>query len=381
MSTLWTVRVVASICRIANQHLKNLEAGKDDDDVLGLLSNTFAFLSRLFLVKGFRVVFERLPPEMALSGLSLGPKEPPLFEAGGPISSEASSFLYTIALFNPAFVKKVGADGYSNTFIFNLVLSAQLTFEKLGFCYHHSVLISIILLLLADPVAAGHLNEPFTEQFTAGYRPPRGGSYADLLLDVLVNVCRQPAFWPSLVSVFHMIAPHVTSFLVLTGDKILELFEKIIEKEKGLVPFVLEGFAAIVQCPDNEKNGFLVAFLQKTAWLKHLEFPDPKSTKALAIVVNYLRRVTKEMKVLNKTQVTRAELPELFARIRIPEGDRQTFTKHTHVFGGEMEKTWVEWTDLLFVRSFREEVQLMRAFSEEQDPALNAAIDAAKPAD
>jgi predicted protein tyrosine phosphatase len=260
------------------------------------------------------------------------------------------------------------------------VLSAQLIFEKLGFCYHHSVLISIILLLLADPVAAANLNEKCDRPFPAAYRP-LGGSHADLLLEVLVNVCRQGAFWPSLVSVFQMIAPYVSSFTVETGEKIFELFERMAKIETGLAPFVLDAFAAIVQRPDNANNGFLIVFVQKAGWIKHLEFADPKAAKAVSIVMQFLKRVTKQMKAVNKTQVSRAELPEVFAKFKVRESDRQTLTKHTHVFGGEMEKTWIEWADLLFVRSFREEVQLMRAFQEAHEPNLIAALDAAKPAE
>jgi hypothetical protein len=40
------------------------------------------------------------------------------------------------------------------------------------------------------------------------------------------------------------------------------------------------------------------------------------------------------------------------------------------VFGGEMQSTWGEWTDLLFARSFEDEVAKMREFQVEYEPKL-----------
>jgi hypothetical protein len=71
-------------------------------------------------------------------------------------------------------------------------------------------------------------------------------------------------------------------------------------------------------------------------------------------------------------------LPEFFAKLNFPVGEPETFVIHPHVFGGEMQTSWKEWADLLFVRSFRTEAALMHELQVECEPKITALLDDAR---
>jgi hypothetical protein len=200
------------------------------------------------------------------------------------------------------------------------------------------------------------------------------GSYGDLLMDVLVTICCQESLWPSLACIFHMVSPHVSSFSLSIAVKVVALFKTIITRQRLLAPLILEGFASVVQQADNADNGFVLVLVQRSTWLKKLKLPDQRSTKALAILKAFLKSATKAMKATKRTQFMSWELPGILRNVRVPEGERHTFAKSPHSFGGEMEETWTEWTSILFVRSFKDEMQELRAFQNEHEPTLLAAL-------
>jgi hypothetical protein len=272
------------------------------------------------------------------------------------------------AFCNPELVKKVAEGGYSNTFIYNFVYSAELSFEKGGVWYLHSVVIAAILLMVANSTAAEKLNEKYTEWFRAEYRPSHG-SYADLLLEILFRISENSPFLTSVVCVFQFIAPYISSFSMSTALKVLTVFQNVHAKDPDglLVSLFLQAFASIVQREENKTNWFLVALFGKFSFFKDLEVNDTEGKEALDILLRWLKTSKKAARATNQGQMAATALAEVLAGIDI-EGlfpEVVDFTLHPHVFGGEIEKTWAEWADLLYVRASGPEVQTMKALQAE----------------
>jgi hypothetical protein len=259
----------------------------------------------------------------------------------------------------------IASEGFSNSFVFHLIHSAELVFEREGFCYLHSILLSVILLIVVDQEAAIALNAPRTEAFAARFIAPLG-SYVDLLLGVLLNICEDDAFWPSLVCILHMIAPSISIVSIGVASAILSLFEKVVERKAELIPLFLEAFASILQRNQSESNGFLVAFFPKYALFKKLIASTHRSGRALAVILVFLSEERKVAKSSKQQALPSDELARLLASVDadavFPE--KQVFSRHPHTVGGEMERTWAEWADLLFYRSFDIELKRLQKFKQ-----------------
>jgi multisubunit Na+/H+ antiporter MnhG subunit len=354
LAVAWSRRFLNSVCLMANAYLKSDTPGLSD-----LLSNSMGFFSLLIPTANCGSIFEDCSLEILVNAFSLGPAEPPLFELSRAVSSEALSMLFAAAWFRPDFVARIAADGYSNTFVFALAHIAQWTFERVRFCFHHSLVIANLLLILADPVAAAALNEAWEGLFRSAY-PPKPSSLGDLLVDVLLNVCADKPLWPSFLNVFHMISAHVFAFSEGTAGRTMAFLEAVFESEKALRFLIFESVASMIQAPERSKNGFLNVFVQKSDWFTQVAGTDQKKSKALRIILDFVKV---------------ASHPDLAAS---PE--RRVFAIHPYRFEGAMAETWRDWIDLLFVRSFRAEVELMREYQEEFEPALVDALLAAKAA-
>ena len=355
-----------STCGIATQHLQQLSTGVKDSVLTDLLRNCFALTTRLFVTESFRAAFKDVKASVFLKAFALGPKAVPLFEPFSSLSCEALSFLYMSLLCQPKLVTLISKGKYSNTFIYNLAYTAQLTFERADFCYIHSIVLSITLLLVTKPQICQNLSDEYTEKFNCQYRPDKG-SYADLLMNVLLNICEKESFWPSLVCIFHMLAPHVRTFSNKTAQRVMALFDAVSEKQKPLVPLFIESFAAIVQKRDNANNHFLVYLLLRASVLRKMTPDCPRLEQALPIIQKYLKSAIKTAKATKKSQVSGDELVKILEAADVDKifgGETVKFTKHPHVFGGEMEKTWAEWADLLFAKSFSPEVELAKHLTE-----------------
>ena len=349
-----------STCGIATQYLQQLSTGVHDQVTFDLLRNCFALATRLFGDQSFRAAFKDVKPSVFLKAFALSPKAVPLFEPFSPLSSEALSFLYMALLSQPALAVQISKGKYSNTFIYNLAYTAQLVYERAGFCYIHSIVLSIILLLVTKPTACQNLSDEYTETFNCKYKLDKG-SYADLVMNVLLNICDKENFWPSLVCIFHMLAPHVRTFSSRTAQRVMALFDLAMEKQKPLVPLFIEAFASIVQKRDNSNNHFLVCLIQRGSALRKMSADCPRIERSLPVLQKYITSAIKAAKATGKGKVSGEDFLKILEAIDVDQvfnGQTVTFVKHPHVFGGEMEKTWPEWADLLFARCFSAEIEL-----------------------
>jgi hypothetical protein len=228
------------------------------------------------------------------------------------------------------------------------------------------------LLILANPVAAAALNAPNDREFRSVWRP-KLASFGDLLVNVLLNVCAEQSFWPSFLNVFHMLSQHVFAFSVETANRTMGFLEQILRSENGLRFLILESLAGMIQSPEIGRNGFLIAIVQKRDWFGQLGDLDAKSSKALIIIIEVLNIVPMDWNGSD-------DLSAVLANAQASSGEHRVFSIHPYRFQGEMCEKWRDWIDLLFVRSFRREVELMREYQEESESVLVDALLAAKAA-
>jgi hypothetical protein len=243
-----------------------------------------------------------------------------------------------------------------------------------GLSYFHSILLSILLSFLVDPVVAGNLSEP---SLNWGDRviATEKGSCADLMMGVLVDFCFNPEFWPSFVCALHRIVPYTSSFSRSTAEDVVTKLQQIIEGQPLLTPLALEALALIVQKENNENNAFLVSLVQQSRWLRSLQIGDPKSKRALAILIYFVKHGSRALKKDQRNQFYQAEVLHILQSVKIPQNIQiRPSSKYPRLLGRELEGAWRDWTNILFVRSFGPEMVSFLAFQAEYDPTLAMAI-------
>jgi hypothetical protein len=334
-----------SICRVGSQYVQGVEANRPDAVLGDLLRNSLAFATRLFVFPEFRTALGKQKPAMLVRLFGSTANSLPLFDPAKGLSSEALSLLYMSALCQPEFVKWASANGYSNSFIFHVLHIAQMNFEKAGFSILHSIALSAILLFVPDETAAVSLDQDWSGDFGLCDFKPQPGSHADLLLNVLLNICKQESFWPSLVATLQMIAPFAGKFSPATGTRIVKLFVDVLGKQRPLAELFVEAFAAVVQVGD-EANGILIALRKKA---------------------KFVRRLTREQVNSDALEIVQQNLKKKKEGVQVVE-----FPRHPHVFGGELEEAWKEWSTTLFARAFQAEIEVMQPFQKELESLLAA---------
>jgi hypothetical protein len=349
---------VNSLCQISANF-----AVQPADGAIGFLQNAFALATRLLYVEAFRAEFKGIETAVLLQSFAPSPDAPPIFQAGGPLAIESVSFLYVALICHPGLAAAIAQQKYSNSFVFHLIYDAELLFEKEGFSYVHSVLLSVVLLIVADHDAAVALNCPRSEPFPCRLPLPLG-SYADLLLGVLVNLCKNHALWPSLICIFHVIAPYLSIVSVGVAGQITELFVQAVARRPDVIPLFLEAFAAIVQCNQSDSNGFLVTLFPKYGVFKNLVASTHRAGKALAVILLFLAAERKAAKATKQKLLPANELSQVLASVDADTlfPQKQSFARQPHTVGSELEKAWPEWADFHFAHAFEPELAQLRAY-------------------
>lgn len=350
------IRFVESVCEVSGSYLQQLRSGAASPVVVDLLCNSFTFVTRLFSRSDFRSSFASVNKELLLKAFSVSPAGIPIFEPYSAIGNESISFLYISVLLHPKFVPLLSDSGYSNQFVYHLIFAAELTFERLEFCYLHSVLLSTVLLIVSNPVAAAALNDDCPQVFNCTFRPSFR-SFADLLLEVLLNMCGREDFWPSIACILHTIAPYLAAVSLPTAVKVVALFEQVVAADSGVIPLFLEAFASIVQRKQRPENGFLVAIYQKTKLFGGVQTGNARATRALEKIAAFLALAKVGRK---KGPVTCEALGKRLAGLDVSQIVQENFGRRPHLAGGEIEKTWSNWADLLFLKAFQQEVQQLQ---------------------
>jgi hypothetical protein len=345
---------IESLARAVHLHVK---LGGENQLLADLVRNSIALATRLFVVPEFRESMGRVSSEPFLTAF-VGKKA--FLTTSSPFSFEAVSLLYMVAISQNGFLKLT--KGKSNAILAKVLKFAQDIYDKRGFCYVHSILISIILLMFVDDQVVINLSSPSENK--------ADGSYGDVILNGIMNICDQPEFWPSLTVIFYFMAPHVRAFSCVTADRVMKIFKKIWKKQNLLVPLFLDAFATILRRTESAENHFLTAFVNHADLIDEIDLDDRRSAKALPILKDFFDIAEDVMEEKGVTELTNQELLELLEEVNLGDEEAPLPIKAPHRFEGEMETTWSEWADLLFLRCFKDEIQKMQEFQAAYAPVL-----------
>lgn len=298
--------------------------------------------------------------DLLLKAFAYSEDSRPLFCPASPFLSEAISFFDMAVSTQLDFLTVVSDSGLGNMFVANLLNVAQITFQKIKFSYLHSIIISIILLLVTDPAIAAGLSEA-----------AEGGSHADHLLMVLLDLCEsEESFWASFACIFNLLAANVTVFSLQTEMRVLNFFETICERQRLIVPLFMDAFVSVLAMTETPENKFLNALVERANFFDGLE---AKSINVLTPLQDFLDFVSDLQ--AEEEELADDDLVELLDELEFADTDIPRLLRNLHTFAGEMEKTYVQWTDLLFIRSWRAELGEMQDFQAEYLPTLIGKIE------
>jgi hypothetical protein len=359
---------VNSVCNAASLYVQSVSDGAPNAAAADLARNAFGLAAQLFPDPTFRDALSKLTPQVAIRAFSTGPEATPVFAPELQLSAEGVSFFYIVALSVPGFLKFVGEERYSNSFLFSLLNITYQAGENAGFPHLQTLVLSSILLLVSDPVAASGLTESRSQRGQNRIRVT--ASLGELVCRQLFTVYSHEQFVPSVISFLQMIAPHASSFSLDVASKALDLFARVSADHPELVSLILECLAAMVQQDAEGHNYFLVAIVQHSKWLRSLKAPDERAAAALRIVDEFVKSGKAAIKASKEQKLTGLELLTLLQGARATGGEKIVIRNHPPVFGGELEETWKVWTAILFTNAAAEEVRAFRAFQVEYEPKL-----------
>jgi hypothetical protein len=346
-------RFVESLCHVSASYLETRESG-ENLLLADLLRNSFTLVAFLFPLPGVRSAIAELDATLLVEAFAM-PGAPPLFDGSCLFLGESISFFYVTVTSHVDFLGALNDSGVSNGVVLGLIQVAKTAFERIGFSYLHSIIVSIILLLVTDSGIAARLSEP-----TDG-----DGSHADFLMNALLDLCEgEESFWPSVACIFDLLAPNVTSFSAATALRVIAFFETICKRQRVLAALFVDAFVAILQTTETVDNKFLAAFVKKAEVFDAIEM---KAAKALR---DFLEIAEEIMEEEEDRELDDEELISILNDLEFEESEMPKLMKNLHTFAGEMEKTWTEWTDLLFIRSCRAEVDQMQQFQKDCFPKL-----------
>jgi hypothetical protein len=237
----------------------------------------------------------------------------------------------------------------------------------------HGLVLVAILMLVSDPAAASALSENHSQK-SEQQRLAFKASLGELLLRQLLSLYSDDQFAPSLLSLFHMIAPYASSFSLESAAMAMDFFEKVLAKHSDLVPLVLEGLAAMIQQDGDRRNYFLVAIIQHSHWFGTIRGRGDRAVAALKIVQKFIKKGKAKIKATNEHKLTGLELLTIVQTVRNGNVGRIVISKHPPVFGGELEQTWKAWTNVLFAGCAGDEMRSFAAFEAEYSAKLVEAL-------
>jgi len=362
---------INSLCQYSYSFVRSFNYGNDFASLIDFLKNGYALMAKISLIDPeFGSAISEIPNHLAVGAFtgskSLTSTSILSFNPVSPITSESLTFLYLVSLYKPDFAEYLATNGVSNIFIADLLLTMQNTYESVGFCYLHSIVVSTILILTYPPQGAKLLNEQFTSSFQSSYRPHRG-SYADLLIEIMSNFADNDSLISSIICLFHHIAPYLTNSTLYSSFRLLQLFEKLNslpmkEKNRRMIELLLETFAKIIQTKPLLNTNMLILISQKAHLFKKLKTDNIGFNASLDIILKFLSEAKRVLIKNNKRKLSTDEAVEAIKQINTDElfPTVTVFDDHPHVFEGEMKDTFLEWSNLLFMRTFDTETEKLK---------------------
>lgn len=360
---------IMSTCKVAAKYHMNSYQNITENETSSLLLNCYGLLMRLYNTEPLAISFSRIEPSILIQAFILNnfQEAPLLFQPLDPFANESLTFLYMTLFYQPSFSYIISSLGYSNKFIKTLIEASQITYEQIGISYFHSIIISSILMIVADETACSFLDQPFNEYLKCKFQP-KSGSYADVLLESLFNIVESSSsnLLYAFAAVFQMISPHVHFLSSLTAEKIKQLFTDGIKSEnKKLVRFLLESFAEIVQKKNSGRNMVLVMIISNSSLFENLKTNDKFTfeNNSLDIILTFISAINDRLKKSNienpdynniKDILESFDQSKIFTKV-------VSFMKHPQILNDEIAASWTEWANLPFQKAF--EIELGRITS------------------
>ena len=266
---------------------------------------------------------------------------------------ELFALFYMILVMQPNAVETL-PNGRS--YIVAILLPLQLFNEKNSLSYFHSLALSSLVLLTADPILCASLNEPYTATFPSKSSVHRG-TYADLLVEIITNtvggdLTQTAPLLPAVACILHNISAHVNSFSFFTSNRIFRFLNLLIESRDRqapkLVQIVIDAIDQIIY-EQFERNTTILMFVvrnQKT--FKMLKTRGIEVKYVLAFIAAFKSKV----KTLGIAKLGTDEAERIFRELNPKSfmSDYEPPGPRGHVFTGEMAELWPDWMRTIAMR-------------------------------
>jgi len=309
------------------------------------LQTSFVILSQNSIENEYyAAILREIDHRVILSGF-LGQMS--LFSPYYPIAIESLTFFYSIISKNMNFCCTVSSLNRTYTFVYDLLNLMQFHYENNGISYIHTIILSALMLLLADTKGAMCLNLPVEKHFECKQRFHRG-NLADFLIEVMYQFFKEKSLIESISCLLHFISPYIVEFNAISCVKIFQMFDFISEfdTENQIRRLFYEMFSFFVAQRPIENYNLLILLTKKRSCFKNNN--DPHSL----VINSFIKTIKSTMKLLGIPILSYSTASRVFKEIE-KKNELQTsppFVFHPHVFTGEMKKKWPIWCNLLYQR-------------------------------
>lgn len=277
------------------------------------------------------------------------------------------TFLLQSAYHNKQFVNCMHEK--SKDILFKILNYAQMTLEKGGISFIHTIAANTIQIILENDECLSYMNDPFEYEFTTKFQPQQGNqlTFADALIEVLFNICNTSSLLPIFASIVEMISLKVTQLSVFCSVKTLDVFTNLSQTQNEddtnkiwAVQCLLESFANIVQRPQGN-DFFRVIIAQRTAAFQFAKKVRSINSPALEIVLKYLATIREKILKENMSKIDIFEINDVVLNIDVKSIFPTPLLFQPKPFtSAHIEKAWLEWCEVFFLQSFKPELDAMK---------------------
>jgi len=396
--------LISSICKLSASFVNEYSTGSITVYIAELMKNLFALTANLQVQDPrFSTGFQNLTADDAIAAFTGNPmKNDLIFDPTSPFSSSSLSFLYLTALHCPLFVKELPKRELSNRFVFDLIYTLQYSYEKVGVCFIHSILLSTLMLLFTCPATVKALMNSLKTRPPTVFRA-HASTYADLLVEVMLNLSDNENLLPSIVCLLHTISKNITDLSLYTLFIVMKLFNKVTqnyfsegsEKNRRLVEIFVESFARNIYTGFNLR----VLLVQNASLFRKLNEKSKDFNKSLQVIILFLNKAKQIMAQANKKTMETKEAYETFKSVEIKDlfkilikieksdysdyydsyysesseseyeeeviitDQELQFEDHQHILSGEMKKTWTEWARMLATKALEMDTEHLKVLT------------------
>ena len=366
-----SVPLLHSICRLAADFVVRSNLNQLTIYNVEMLRNCLVIcLSLVTKESSFSEAFAKIPNQDLINAFfGTPPQLQILIDQFSPISSASLSFFYQTILNNKQFISFIAEQKLSNVIVFSLLSMMQYSYEKINeICYLHSIIFSCLILLTENKEVSKQLVQPCQQSIKGVLFQTKAKTFVDLLIDVCLNFSTNQILIQSILSLFHNIAPYCQEISLHSVYKLLTLFESVAknlldhkkdEKLRRLTEIFMEGIALNLKVNINMQ----ILIIQKAPIIRQLKASKIKfneSIDAIVVVLDYAKEKMAQSHMKSMTteyaeqMLLKADFNEQFEDFDLD------FQPQTHVFGGDMKKTWDEWTAILFEKCYEKELKLLK---------------------